>query len=104
MRAQNQRKGAQVGDGSGAAILGGQLVEAAAGGRIQKAGAASVKVLGVALNDAIAPEDLVTGATTGSDGRPVVSAAVLPTIVAVASSGAEVPGLRVGTTATENDT
>lgn len=74
-----------------AVITGGMVVEAVAGGRIQKAGAGSVKVLGVALNDAIAPEDLVTSATTGADGRPVVSSAVLPTNVTVVSGGQEVP-------------
>lgn len=73
-----------------ATIVGGQLVEAVAGGRIQKAAAGSVKVLGVALNDAIAPEDLVTTGTTGADGRPVVSTAILPQNVAVVSNGAEV--------------
>lgn len=74
-----------------ATIVGGQLVEAVAGGRIQKAGAGSLAVLGVALGDAIAPEDLVTGATTDGAGRPVVSSAVLPTNVAVAYGGVEVP-------------
>lgn len=74
---------------SGVAIKGGQLVEAATGGRIQPAAAGSVKVVGVALNDAIAPEDLVTTTITGADGRPVLNTAVLPTKVACAYGGTE---------------
>jgi hypothetical protein len=75
---------------SGATIAGGQLVEAVAGGRIQPAGAASVKHLGVALTDAIAPEQVVTGPTTGADGRPVTALYSRPTTVAVANRGIEV--------------
>ncbi len=73
-----------------AEIVGGQVVEAVSGGRIQKAGAGSIVTLGVALNDAIAPEDLVTASTTDAAGRPVVSAAVLPTTVTVVC-GKDVP-------------
>lgn len=76
---------------SGVSIKGGQLVEGVAGGRIQPAAAASVKVVGVALTDAIAPEDLVLTPTTGGDGRPVLNTAVLPTKVACAYGGTEVP-------------
>lgn len=73
-----------------AVIVGGQVVEAVAGGRIQKAGAGSVKHLGVALTDAIAPEDVVTGPVVGGDGRPVTALYSAPTTVAVADSGIEV--------------
>lgn len=76
---------------SGATIKGGQVVEATTtSGRIQPAGAASVKVLGVALTDAIAPENVVNGPTTGADGRPVTALYSLPTTVAVANRGIEV--------------
>jgi hypothetical protein len=72
-------------------IRGGRLVEGVAGGRIQEAGAASVTVLGVALTDAIAPEDVNTQSTTDAQGRPVLNTVVLPTRVAVAYGGTEVP-------------
>ncbi|HEY9314628.1 hypothetical protein [Williamsia sp.] len=75
---------------SGETILGGQLVEGRAGGRIGVAGAASLKVLGVALTDAIAPEQVVTDPTTDSLGRPVLTAVAIPTKVAVAYAGTEV--------------
>jgi len=71
-------------------ILGGQLVEARTGGRIGVAAAASVKVLGVALNDAMAPEDFPPADTTDALGRTVVSAVAIPTTVAVAYAGTEV--------------
>ncbi|EKT83048.1 scaffolding protein [Rhodococcus phage Mbo4] len=73
---------------SGVAVTGGQLVEGRAGGRIGPAAAASVKVLGVALADAIAPEDVVTTPTT-VNGRPVLNTALLPTNVAVAYGNVE---------------
>lgn len=72
-------------------VRGGRLVEAVAGGRIQEAGAASVKVLGVALTDAIAPEDVNTQSTTDAQGRTVLNTVVLPTTVAVAYGHTEVP-------------
>jgi len=72
-------------------VRGGRLVEATAGGRIQEAGAASVRVLGVALTDAIAPEDVNTTTTTDATGRPVTPLLSLPTSVAVAYGGTEVP-------------
>lgn len=72
------------------AILGGQLVEGRANSRIGVAGAGSAKVLGVALTDAQAPEALQTTSTIVA-GRPVLNAAPLPTTVAVAYSGEEVP-------------
>jgi hypothetical protein len=75
---------------AGQSIVGGHIVEAAAGGRIQHAGALSVKHLGVALTDAIAPEQVVNTPTTGADGRPVTAMYSLPPLVAVADSGIEV--------------
>lgn len=74
----------------GTTIVGGQLVEARAAGRIGPAAAGSLKVLGVALTDAQAPESLVTtSALVG--GRQVLNMAPLPTRVAVAYGGIEVP-------------
>lgn len=73
-----------------ATIAGGQLVEARTGGRIGIAGAGSTKVLGVALTDATGPELLTLTAQT-VNGRPVLNTAVLPTAVAVAYGGIEVP-------------
>lgn len=75
---------------SGVAITAGQVVEARAGGRIGPAAAGSFVVLGVAIQDAIAPEDLVTTPTTVG-GRSVLNTAVLPQNVAVAYAPAEVP-------------
>lgn len=71
-------------------ILGGQLVEARAAGRIGVAAAGSVKHLGVALTDAQSPDAFV-GTPTVVDGRPVLNAAPLPPLVAVAYGGIEVP-------------
>jgi len=75
---------------SGETIHGGVLVEARSGGRIGVAAAASVHVLGVALFDAIAPEQVNTSTTTDSLGRPVLTAVAIPTTVAVAYGGVEV--------------
>lgn len=75
---------------AGVSITAGQVVEARAGGRIGPAADGSLVVLGVALQDAIAPEDLVTTPTTVG-GRQVLNTAVLPQNVAVAYSGVEVP-------------
>lgn len=75
---------------SGETILGGQLVEARGAGRIGVAAAASTKVLGVALTDAVAPEGFPPANTTDVLGRPVVSAVPIPTSVAVAYAGTEV--------------
>lgn len=72
----------------GAAVTGGQLVEGRSGGRIGPAAAGSLRVLGVALGDSIAPEDIVTTPTTVA-GRPVLNTALLPPNVAVAYGGAE---------------
>ena len=74
---------------AGVTILGGTVVEAtASGGRIQPAGAASAKVLGVALTDAIAPEN-AGGSSTDTFGNPVIAAVAVPTTTAVAYGGAE---------------
>lgn len=73
---------------SGVSVLAGQVVEARAGGRIGPAAAGSLVVLGVALQDAIAPEDLVTTATTVAQ-RSVLNTAVLPQNVAVAYGNVE---------------
>jgi hypothetical protein len=75
---------------SGVAISGGQVVEARAAGRIGPAAAGSFVCLGVALTDAIAPEDLVTTGTQVG-GRTTINMAVLPQNVAVAYAGDEVP-------------
>ena len=75
---------------SGSTIRGGRVVEPAAGGRIVEAAAGSFKALGVALTDAMAPEQLNSGPTIGADGRPVTAMYALPTTVAVADSGIEV--------------
>ena len=75
------------------AILGGQLVEGRTGsdkGRVGVAGAASNKVLGVAVTDGINPEAIVTGSTVVA-GHPTLNAAPIPTAVTVVSGGIEVP-------------
>lgn len=69
-------------------ILGGQLVEGRAAGRIGVAAAGSLKVLGVALTDAQSPDTFATGPTTVG-GFPQINAAPLPTNVAVAYGGIE---------------
>jgi hypothetical protein len=69
----------------GETITGGQLVEARAGSRIGVAADASVRVLGVALTDAIAPEARTTEPVGG-----VLNAAGQPINVAVAYGGDEV--------------
>ena len=70
-------------------IKGGQLVEATAGGRIKVAAAGSLVALGVALHDALAPEDFPGANGTDALGRPVVSAVPVPTNVSVAYGGTE---------------
>ena len=71
-------------------ILGGQVVEARATGRIGVAAVGSVKHLGVALTDAQSPDAFVSTPVIVA-GRPVLNAAVLPTVVAVAYGGIETP-------------
>lgn len=75
---------------SGVTITGGQVVEGRTGSRIGPAAAGSLVHLGVALGDAISPEAVVTTPTVVG-GRNVLNAAILPTIVAVAGPGEEVP-------------
>lgn len=71
-------------------IKGGDVVAAGAAGRCVVAGAAAVNVLGIALNDAIAPEDVVTAA---SGTPPTLAAVPQATKVAVAYGGMEVDGV-----------
>ena len=70
-------------------ILGGQVVEGRVGG-IGVAAAGSFKALGVAVNDAQPAANLVTTPVV-VNGRPVLNAAPLPTIVTVVARGIEVP-------------
>lgn len=72
-------------------VRGGRGVEYVANGRIQEWAAGTTRAAGVALTDAIAPEDINTQATTGADGRPILNTAILPQTVAVAYGGDEVP-------------
>ena len=74
----------------GAPVTGGQVVEARAGGRIGPAAAGSTTFLGVALQDASAPESLVYDPTT-VNGRPLLNTNLAPQNVAVAYAGVEVP-------------
>jgi hypothetical protein len=83
---------------SGQTVKGGQLVDAVNVapaltnvGRIQPSAAGSTVCLGVALTDAIAPEQVSTSPTTAADGRPVINMFSAPTIVAVADGGIVVP-------------
>lgn len=73
-----------------AVITGGHLVEAVGTDRVQLASAASVKTLGIAVIDGIAPEDLVLTPTVVA-GRSVLNTAVLPTHVSVVYGGMEAP-------------
>lgn len=88
----------------GVTVKGGQFVEQRNDGRIQPAGAASIRTVGVALTDGMAPEDVNTAATLNAFGRPVIVAVPVPTAVAVAydatevyvtASAAVLPGQRV---------
>jgi hypothetical protein len=72
------------------AIAGGQVIEGRASGRVGVAGAASVKVLGIAITDGIAPESQVLTSTVVG-GRAVLNAAQLPTVISYADRGQEVP-------------
>lgn len=74
----------------GEPITGGQFVEARADSVIGVAAAGSVKVLGVAVTDAVPPGSVATEPVV-VNGRPVLDAAPLPSSVAVAYSGVEVP-------------
>lgn len=70
-------------------IVGGQVVEARAAGRVGVAAAGSVRVLGVALTDGINPEQVLATPTT-VNGRPLLNAAAFPTRIPVAYAGDEV--------------
>lgn len=78
----------------GAPITAGQLVEARAAangiGRIGPAAAGSFVVLGVALTDAYAPEDISLASST-INGKTVVNAFVPAANCAVSYAGSEVP-------------
>lgn len=84
---------------SGQTVTGGQLVDAvnvapaiSTVGRVQPSAAGSLVCLGVALTDAIAPEQVNNAPTTdASTGRPVINMFSAPTVVAVACGGAIVP-------------
>lgn len=71
-------------------VKGGDVIAAGAGGRVVVAGAGALNVLGIALNDAIAPEDVVT---TPSGDPPTLAAVPQNTKVAVAYGGMEVDGV-----------
>jgi hypothetical protein len=73
---------------AGTTITAGTFVEGRANGRIGTAAAGSVRWLGVALQDSIPPESLVTTAVANG-GRPVLNMTSLPQNVAVAYGGAE---------------
>lgn len=70
-------------------ILGGQLVEGSTGGRIVVATAGSLRVLGAATNDAVAPEDFPPADATDALGRSVVSFVPVATSTAVVYGGME---------------
>jgi hypothetical protein len=71
-------------------ITGGQLVEARASGKVGVAAAGSLKVLGVALTDAMDP-DTVNLSPTLVGGRPVLMTALAERVASVAYGGIEVP-------------
>ncbi len=71
-------------------VKGGDVLAAGTAGRCVVAGAAALNVVGVALNDAIAPEDVVTAA---SGTPPTLGAVPQATKVAVAYGGMEVDGV-----------
>jgi hypothetical protein len=74
---------------AGQTVTAGTFVEGRAGGRIGTAAAGSTRVLGVALQDAAAPEQLVTTAALNG-GRPVLNMVTPAQNVAVAYGGVEV--------------
>lgn len=76
---------------SGQLVRGGRGVKYVAGGRIQEWTTGDMMNAGVALTDAIAPEDVSSQSITDAQGRPVLNAAILPRTVAVAYGGDEVP-------------
>ncbi len=72
-------------------VRGGRGVKFVAGGRIEEWGAGDTNIAGVALTDAIAPEDQNSQNTVDAHGRPVLNTVVLPKTTAVAYGGDEVP-------------
>lgn len=79
-------------------IKGGDVVAAGSAGRCVVAGAGALNVLGIALNDAIAPEDV----TSAASGDPLTLAAVpANTKVAVAYGGMIVDGVTYAADAAE---
>lgn len=77
---------------SGTSILGGQVVAGSGSSRVVVAGAASTRVLGIAVTDGIAPEQLTTDPTTSGDVTTLNAAQARP-YVTVAYGGAEVDGV-----------
>ena len=79
-------------------IKGGDVVVAATGGRIAVAGSGALNVVGIALLDGVAPEDV----TNAASGDPL-TAALVPanTKVAVAYGGMEVGGVTYAADAAE---
>lgn len=79
-----------------AVVLGGQLVvPSGTAGRIAVAGANAVTVLGIAVTDGKAPEDITTTPQSG-----VLDAAQLAAYVTVAYGGIEVDGVKYAANAT----
>ncbi|MCT7372698.1 hypothetical protein [Mycolicibacterium llatzerense] len=73
-------------------VRGGRGVEYTANGRIQEWAAGTFRAAGVALTDAIAPEDAgASQVSIDGNGRPVLNTVILPQSVAVAYGGDEVP-------------
>ena len=72
-------------------ILGGQVVEARAAGRVGVAAAGSFKTLGIAVTDGINPEAFTTDPVTVAGGIPTLDASQRQSNVVVADSGIEVP-------------
>lgn len=73
-----------------AVITGGDVVTASTAGRVVRGGAGDIRVVGIALNDAIAPEDETS---TASGTPPTLAAVPANTKVAVAYGGMEVDGV-----------
>lgn len=81
-------------------ITGGDVVTATIGGRVAVGASGDLRVVGIALNDAIAPEDVVT---TPTGTPPTLSAVPQVTKVAVAYGGMEVDGVTYAADANEGD-
>lgn len=74
---------------AGTTVAAGTFVEGTAAGRIRTAVAGSARWLGVAIQDAQAPEQIVTTASVNG-GRPVLNMVTLPQNTAVEYGGSEV--------------